>query len=50
MYSVNVDEGTPVNRTMTTGMHTVRDIFCCKCHALLGWKYASDTSERGEQG
>lgn len=24
---------------MTTGQHTVRDIYCCKCGALLGWKY-----------
>jgi hypothetical protein len=24
---------------MTTGNHTVRDIYCCKCGTNLGWKY-----------
>ena len=24
---------------MTTGNHTVRDIYCCKCGKGLGWKY-----------
>jgi hypothetical protein len=24
---------------MTTGNHTVRDIYCCKCGVVLGWKY-----------
>lgn len=24
---------------MTTGNHTVRDIFCVKCATVLGWKY-----------
>jgi hypothetical protein len=36
---VNVDEGEPGDRTMTTGNHTVRDIYCCKCGTTLGWKY-----------
>jgi hypothetical protein len=26
---------------MTTGNHTVRDIYCCKCKTILGWKYVS---------
>jgi hypothetical protein len=26
---------------MTTGNHTVRDIYCCKCGTILGWKYVS---------
>ena len=37
--SVNVTEGEPSERTMTTGNHTVRDIFCVKCGTTLGWKY-----------
>lgn len=37
--SVNVIEGEPVDRVMTTGNHTVRDIYCCKCGETLGWKY-----------
>ena len=24
---------------MTTGTHTVRDIYCVKCNQVLGWKY-----------
>ena len=26
---------------MTTGNHTVRDIYCVKCGTTLGWKYVS---------
>lgn len=37
--SVNVIEGEPNDRVMTTGNHTVRDIYCCKCGQTLGWKY-----------
>ena len=37
--SVNVIEGEPNDRQMTTGNHTVRDIYCCKCGTTLGWKY-----------
>lgn len=31
-----------------TGLHTVSDIFCNKCHSLLGWKYdeAFEESEK----
>ena len=41
LFSVNVVEGDPIDREMTTGKHTVRDISCCKCRTVLGWKYAS---------
>lgn len=40
-YSVNVVEGEPSERQMTTGNHTVRDIYCVKCNTILGWKYVS---------
>lgn len=40
--SVNVVEGEPNDRQMTTGNHTVRDIYCCKCGTTLGWKYVRD--------
>lgn len=39
--SVNVVEGEPSDREMTTGRHTVRDIYCVKCNKVLGWKYVS---------
>jgi hypothetical protein len=42
--SVNINLGDPQDRRMTTGLHTVRDIQCGKCKAILGWKYVS----RGE--
>ena len=38
---VNVVEGKPCDRQMTTGNHTVRDIYCIKCGVTLGWKYVS---------
>ena len=38
---VNVVEGEPDDRPMTTGKHTVRDIYCCKCGTTLGWKYVN---------
>jgi hypothetical protein len=41
LRSVNVMEGEPMDRQMTTGNHTVRDIYCCKCNTTLGWKYVS---------
>lgn len=43
-YRVNVIEGEAMDRQMTTGNHTVRDIFCCKCGSNLGWKYVSRTT------
>ncbi|PWN54158.1 yippee-like protein [Violaceomyces palustris] len=36
---VNVTLGEPDDRNMTTGLYTVRDIYCIKCEATLGWKY-----------
>lgn len=39
LRSVNVIEGEPNDRQMTTGNHTVRDIYCVKCGQTLGWKY-----------
>ncbi|CED85120.1 Predicted Yippee-type zinc-binding protein [Phaffia rhodozyma] len=39
-YSVvNVLEGPPEDRRMTTGLHTVVDLRCLKCETYLGWKY-----------
>jgi hypothetical protein len=38
---VNIKEGDPNERPMTTGLHIVRDTFCVKCDAHVGWKYVS---------
>ncbi|VAI11990.1 protein yippee-like [Triticum urartu] len=40
------------DRMMTTGLHTVRDIFCVACGAILGWKYVSafEKDQRYKEG
>ena len=49
---VNVTEGEECSRAMTTGQHTVRDIYCCKCGVCLGWKYefAHEPSQKYKEG
>ncbi|KAJ3277761.1 hypothetical protein HK104_003001, partial [Borealophlyctis nickersoniae] len=36
---VNIVEGPPSERPMTTGRHTVKDITCTSCGTAVGWKY-----------
>ncbi|GBG64474.1 hypothetical protein CBR_g45170 [Chara braunii] len=36
---VNVSIGPKENRVMTTGLHTVADIYCNCCQRIVGWKY-----------
>nr|GMD57497.1 Regulatory protein [Ipomoea batatas] len=36
---VNVTSGKNEDRMMTTGLHTVADIFCVRCGSIVGWKY-----------
>jgi hypothetical protein len=45
---VNLDEGELHERQMTSGMHTIRTIFCIDCRTELGWKYvaAADPSNK----
>ncbi|CAM0147148.1 unnamed protein product [Urochloa decumbens] len=49
---VNVNDGERDERMMTTGMHTVCDIFCVACGSIVGWKYlaAVDKSQRYKVG
>lgn len=47
---VNVALGPPEDRSMTTGLHTVRDVMCAKCGETLGWKYGQSASTRFEIG
>ncbi|KAG8220007.1 Yippee/Mis18 [Butyriboletus roseoflavus] len=49
---VNVVEGEPNDRQMTTGNHIVRDIYCVKCATILGWKYdrAYEASQKYKEG
>lgn len=49
---VNISAGPQEPRLMTTGMHTVRDIFCVGCMYSIGWKYetASDNAQKYKEG
>jgi len=38
---VNVYAGSKEERLMTTGLHTVSDIYCNGCMQLVGWRYVS---------
>lgn len=38
---VNTVTGPPEDRLLMTGVHTVADLCCGGCKALLGWKYVS---------
>ncbi|KAL9686171.1 hypothetical protein QQ045_023626 [Rhodiola kirilowii] len=41
----NVWTGEPETRKMTSGYHTVVDIFCVGCGDLMGWRYESVMNE-----
>ncbi|KAI5292373.1 hypothetical protein KEM52_006406 [Ascosphaera acerosa] len=49
---VNVTHLSPVERTMTTGRHIVRDIECAQCRQVVGWTYdkAYEQSEKYKEG
>lgn len=49
---VNIEEGDPSQRNMTTGLHVVRDITCRQCKETVGWKYdkAYEGSEKYKEG
>lgn len=39
-----------MERTLITGLHTVRDAFCVKCDSKLGWRYESAVDEGQRSG
>mmetsp|Transcript_364 Transcript_364/g.761 ORF Transcript_364/g.761 Transcript_364/m.761 type:complete len:291 (-) Transcript_364:194-1066(-) len=49
---VNVTEGTPEDRLLITGLHSVCDIFCQRCNTLVGWTYkrAYEASQKYKEG
>jgi hypothetical protein len=49
---VNVSEGPLEDRPMTTGLHTVADIYCNGCQRVLGWKYevAHEQNQKYKEG
>ncbi|KAI9339286.1 yippee zinc-binding/DNA-binding /Mis18, centromere assembly-domain-containing protein [Obelidium mucronatum] len=50
--AINICLGEPETRTMTTGIHIVRDISCKCCRSVVGWKYdkAFEESQRYKEG
>ena len=44
--------GVKEDRQLTTGLHTVADIFCYNCGEALGWKYekAYEESQKYKEG
>ncbi|KAJ1667547.1 hypothetical protein IW140_002127 [Coemansia sp. RSA 1813] len=49
---VNEKLGKPEDRLLMTGMHTVCNLQCRSCSALIGWKYirAHDKSQQYKEG
>ncbi|KAM3396050.1 protein yippee-like [Capsicum galapagoense] len=49
---VNITYGPREERMMLSGMHTVADIFCCRCGQIAGWKYevAHEKSQKYKEG
>lgn len=49
---LNVKTGQAEERMMRTGLHTVRDLLCTGCEAILGWKYdwASEEDQKYKEG
>jgi len=43
---LNTKCGTPEDRMLITGLHTISDIFCTECNSALGWKYLHAFDER----
>ncbi|KAH9812356.1 Yippee/Mis18 [Melampsora americana] len=50
--AVNIKLGEAEDRPMTTGLHTVRDIYCGKCGTTIGWKYdkAYEPTQKYKEG
>ncbi|CAI9787729.1 unnamed protein product [Fraxinus pennsylvanica] len=50
--AANIKVGTLEERMMLSGMHTVADIFCCRCGQIVGWKFvaAHEKSQKYKEG
>ncbi|CAK9173565.1 unnamed protein product [Ilex paraguariensis] len=48
----NVTVGAKEERMMTTGLHSVVDLFCVGCGSIVGWKYeiAHEKSQKYKEG
>ena len=49
---VNVTAGTPKDRVLMTGLHSVCDISCKRCKTVIGWTYAKayESSQKYKEG
>ncbi|GLU18131.1 hypothetical protein SLE2022_344480 [Rubroshorea leprosula] len=50
--AVNITVGALEERLMLSGMHTVADVFCCRCGQIVGWKYeaAHEKTQKYKEG
>jgi hypothetical protein len=50
--SINVSLGPKEDRVLTTGLHTVCDIYCTTCEENIGWFYeqAFEESQKYKEG
>ncbi|XP_051149587.1 protein yippee-like At4g27745 [Andrographis paniculata] len=51
-HAMNINLGNREDRQLMTGLHTVADIYCSDCNAVLGWKYlrAYEDSQKYKEG
>ncbi|KAJ7965307.1 Protein yippee-like [Quillaja saponaria] len=51
-HAMNIVVGPREDRHLTTGLHTVADIYCGDCREVLGWKYerAYEASQKYKEG
>jgi hypothetical protein len=49
---INILIGPKEDRQLMTGLHTVADVYCSKCHEVLGWKYerAYEATQKYKEG
>ncbi|KAE9620774.1 hypothetical protein Lal_00018954 [Lupinus albus] len=49
---VNFTIGELEERSMISGLHTVADIYCCRCGQIIGWKYeiAHEKNQKYKEG
>ncbi|XP_074584797.1 protein yippee-like At4g27745 [Curcuma longa] len=51
-HAMNIMVGPKEDRQLTTGLHTVADIYCRDCREVLGWKYerAYEETQKYKEG
>lgn len=51
-HAMNIFVGPKEDRQLTTGLHTVANVYCCDCREVLGWKYerAYEETQKYKEG